>query len=104
MSQLALSLVRPTHMPLRPSPIGFLHDWPVGRSIFDALCDHPYGLSTQELIPHCYSVRHEPDYAVTSIHCIIMRMNRRFAENRSCFRIRANGGPGSKYRIFIVQP
>lgn len=68
--------------------------------IFDALCEHPHGLTVHELIEVIYSdPDQEPDNAVANIRVRIHQMNKSFQKKNELFRI----GPAGlkRYALFI---
>lgn len=76
--------------------------WPVGGRIFAALCEHPYGLTSNQLKELVYHPDFEPD-AIECISVIVHRMNWWWRDHNSMFRIRARGGPGSTYKLWIAR-
>jgi len=56
--------------------------------MFEALCDNPYGLTAQQLIPVCYpDPDREPDHAEDNVRVAITRTNKWFERFNSPFRI-----------------
>ena len=80
-----------------------LYAAPVSRRLFDALAEHPYGLTMRKLIEIVYNGCREPEYAASSLQVCAMRFNRRAKAQGLGLQIRGSGGPGSKYQIWIVK-
>lgn len=56
--------------------------------MFDALCQHPYGLTAQQLISVCYpDPDREPDEALANVRVAITRSNHWYKRFNSPFRI-----------------
>jgi hypothetical protein len=73
----------------------------VMSNVFNALCAHPYGLTVRQLVEQAYTVTNEPDWAASSITVMICHFNKLARRHGWRLYIRGNGGPGSKYQIYI---
>lgn len=77
--------------------------WPfhtIPAVIFDALCEHPYGLTKDQLVEVVYpNPDKEPDWAITSLTVCICRMNKKLKRDNSPFRIKPAGL--KRYAIFV---
>ena len=76
----------------------------VARNVFNALCQFPYGLTMKQLVPVAYPhVEFEPEWARSSVQVCICLFNRKARKHRWGLRISGQGGPGSKYMVFVVK-
>ncbi len=72
----------------------------IAAVIFDALCEHPYGLTIDQLVEIIYpNPDKEPARAVDSTRVRISYMNKHWREQNQGFRIKAAGM--KRYAIFI---
>jgi hypothetical protein len=83
---------------------------PVMGRIFDALCEHPYGLSIRELVDFVYSDDPDggPSWANNSINVTICRFNAHAKKEKLGVRIWSKNGRGTihyghRHFIFIVR-
>lgn len=75
----------------------------LGDRIFAALCEHPYGLTTGELIAAVYpDPDREPEYAWRCLHVEIWRMRQRLAVECQWLTI-GRASPG-RYAIYLRRP
>ena len=76
---------------------------PVRERMFNALCEHPCGLTVNELIEIVYRGAKEPAYAVGCVQAASHFINARFKDQKIGLRIRGSGGRGSRYRIYVIR-
>jgi len=83
----------------------FYRSSPISERLFDALCTHPYGLTSKELVEKMYFDREDggPLTAAESISVRVCYINKRFERLGISLRIRGHGGPGSRYQIYVVK-
>ena len=74
---------------------------PICGALFNALCEHPYGLTSAELIWKIWKGKCEPNWP--GINVRVAHINQAAKKHRAGLRIRGRGGPGSKYLIHIVR-
>jgi hypothetical protein len=73
--------------------------------IFEALCEHPMGLSAPDLIDLLYSSRADggPDYPGSTVRMHIQHFNHEAKANRLGIRIRSIAESGRRYRVCIIR-
>jgi hypothetical protein len=82
--------------------VGPLKPPTLATRIFRALCEHPYGLTMSELITQVYpDPAREPTDPEGTVQVTLCKANAKWRAAGELFQIRGQGGPGSKYRIFI---
>lgn len=81
----------------------FLLHAPIVSRAFYALCNNPYGLTAKQLAYEIYYGISEPEHSRNSMQVCFLQFNRKAAKNRWGLRIRGQGGPGSKYQIYVVR-
>ena len=87
---------------LRPILFG-RHGGAVIEGMFRALCAYPYGLTNPQLRAAIYSPGCEPEWSQNCIQVGVCRFNRLAKRRGLGLRIRGSGGPGSKYRLYVVK-
>jgi hypothetical protein len=80
--------------------------WPVTGKIFDALRDHPHGLTIHELVGIVYADRDDggPEYAMTCLHARMVTMRRVLAETYPWLTIRCPNGTGRRHVLVVRRP
>jgi hypothetical protein len=75
---------------------------PVAERFFQALCDHPYGLTAQEAAAIIYGAKGGPE-GVKAVLCTTAHgINKRARKAGLGIRVRGHGGPGSKWQVWII--
>jgi hypothetical protein len=78
----------------------------VTGKIFDALRDHPHGLTIHELVGIVYADRDDggPEYAMTCMHARMVTMRRVLAATYPWLTIRCPNGTGRRHVLVIRRP
>lgn len=73
--------------------------------IFDALCEHPTGLATPDLVELLYASRADggPNYPGSTIRMHIKHFNEEARTARLGVRIRSVAESGRRYRVWIIR-
>lgn len=79
---------------------------PVMEALFNALCEHPYGLTNKEIADKIYADREDggPDWSAVAINLHVMRFNRFAKQYGLNLRIRSLTNSGRRYSLFLVRP